>query len=149
MARAIMTIGYERATLPGVVHALQAAGVVRLVDVRAVAASRRPGFAKRALSAGLAEAGIDYLHLRALGTPKEGREAARAGRVAEMHAIYERALATPEAQDALAALAAMVVETPSALFCIEADAAACHRRLLTDRLAASTGLPVIDLVASA
>jgi len=75
----VLTIGYERATPSTLVAALRAAGVQTLVDVRALANSRKPGFAKGALSAALQEAGIGYLHLRALGTPAEGRAAVRAG----------------------------------------------------------------------
>ncbi|MEO1472091.1 MAG: DUF488 domain-containing protein, partial [Pseudomonadota bacterium] len=134
MERTLVTIGYEKATLPDVIARLQGAGVRHLVDVRAVAASRRAGFAKRALSAGLEEAGIAYTHLRALGTPREGRDAARAGRVGEMHAIYAEAMQAPEALDAFEALAVMVVEERCALLCYEAEAHVCHRRLLTDRL---------------
>ena len=70
---AVFTIGYEDATPDRVRAALRAAGVATVVDVRALANSRRPGFAKRALSAALAEAGIGYRHLPALGTPPEGR----------------------------------------------------------------------------
>jgi uncharacterized protein (DUF488 family) len=73
----IFTIGYEGATQAEVVAALVAAGVKRLVDVRAVPLSRRPGFSKNILAAGLREAGIDYVGLKALGTPAQGREAAR------------------------------------------------------------------------
>ena len=97
----LFTVGYEAATLPDVIGRLRAAGVQLLIDVRAVAASRRPGFSKTALSAGLAETGIDYLHLRALGTPSEGRAAARAGRTAEMRAIFAAHLEEPAAQLAL------------------------------------------------
>jgi len=119
--------------------------VTRLIDVRAVAASRRPGFSKTLLSESLAAAGIGYVHLRALGTPKTGRDAARAGRVAEMRAIYDAHLATPEARDALARLEGLVAEAPSALLCYEADAAGCHRRVLTGILEARTGAETADL----
>ena len=66
----LATIGYEKATLDDVIGRLQAAGVELLIDVRAVAASRRAGFSKTLLAATLQAHGIDYLHLRALGTPK-------------------------------------------------------------------------------
>jgi uncharacterized protein (DUF488 family) len=141
MEPGIVTIGYERATLPALCARLREAGVTRLVDVRAVAASRRAGFSKRALAAGLAEAGIAYTHLRALGTPKPGRDAARKGRIAEMQAIFDGQLATPEAMDALAELRALAAAERVALLCFEADAAGCHRRVLTERL----GLPTLDL----
>ena len=141
----VMTIGYQHATLPEVVARLKDAGVTLLVDVRAVAASRRAGFAKRALAAGLEEAGIGYLHLRALGTPKPGREAARKGRIDEMREIYETQLATPEAIDAMAALEEAVTGSRAALLCFEAQAWECHRRVLTERLEARLGLTVRDL----
>src|SRR5689334_14532407 len=98
----LATIGYERDTQAGVIARLKAAGVDVLIDVRAVAASRRAGFSKTLLAASLAEAGIEYRHLRQLGTPKPGRDAARHGRIDEMHAIYEEHLAEPAAQLQLA-----------------------------------------------
>ena len=86
--RPIFTIGYERATLAQVTTALTVAGVELLIDVRAVAASRRAGFSKTILATSLRDAGVEYLHLRDLGTPKAGRDAARAGRCEEMRTIF-------------------------------------------------------------
>jgi len=82
MTRTLFTIGYEGKTVEELLDQLNASGVKLLIDVRAVAASRRPGFSKTALAGALRERGIDYLHLRPLGTPKAGREAARKGRIA-------------------------------------------------------------------
>ncbi|MEM8821227.1 MAG: DUF488 domain-containing protein [Pseudomonadota bacterium] len=141
MEPGIVTIGYEKATLPEICARLQGAGVTRLIDVRAVASSRRPGFSKSQLAAGLAEAGIAYTHLRALGTPKAGRDAARAGRIEEMRAIFAEAMTAPEAEDAFAALTVMASQERVALLCFEAEAHGCHRRVLTERL----GLPTTDL----
>ncbi|MEM8761163.1 MAG: DUF488 domain-containing protein, partial [Pseudomonadota bacterium] len=115
MEPGIVTIGYEKATLDDVCARLTAAGVTRLVDVRAVASSRRAGFSKSLLAAGLAEAGIAYTHLRALGTPKAGRDAVRVGRVEEMRRIYDNALEQPEAVDAFAELRAMAAAERVAL----------------------------------
>ena len=140
----IFTIGYEQATQGQVIGALKAAGVKLVIDVRAVAASRRAGFSKGILAASLKDEGLDYLHLRALGTPKAGREAARAGRTEEMHAIFEAHLAEPEAAVALAEAAELAERRPSALLCYEADPAQCHRRILTDRLA-DQGFEAVDL----
>ncbi len=145
MSPALATIGYERATQGDVIARLKAAGVALVIDVRAVASSRRAGFSKRILAASLAEAGIDYEHLRGLGTPKPGREAARAGRIGEMRAIFEAHLATPEAETDLARAEALVQERPAALLCFEADAAGCHRRIVAERLKAKLGLEVRDL----
>lgn len=141
----LATIGYENATLPEVIARLKTAGVEVLIDVRAVASSRRAGFSKTLLSNGLAEAGIEYVHLRGLGTPKAGREAARKGDITTMHAIFEQQLQTPEAQHDMARAAAIVSEKPSALLCLEADAAGCHRRIVAERLRERLGLAVRDL----
>ncbi len=141
----VLTIGYERSTQDAVIARLAAAGAEQVIDVRAVAASRRAGFSKTRLAAGLAEAGIGYLHLRALGTPKSGREAARKGRIEEMRAIFAEHLATAEAVDALARLEAEVLRMRSALLCFEAEAVGCHRRVLAERLMARLGAVVEDL----
>lgn len=132
----LFTIGYEGAAVPGFLDALREAGVELLVDVRAVARSRRPGFAKTRLAANLAEAGIAYEHVRALGTPDDGRAAARAGRHSAMRAIFREHLATDAAQAALDDLAAVVRDGRRAcLLCFEADPAHCHRALVADALA--------------
>ena len=131
----IFTIGYESATVPDFLAALQAAGVERVIDVRALPLSRRPGFSKTPLRTALAKAGIDYVHLRALGTPAAGREAARRGRTAELRRIYDGQLALPEAMAAGARMLDLAAERPSALLCYEREPAGCHRSLLLERVA--------------
>lgn len=145
MARQLATIGYEGKTLDEFLAELTEAAVTLLVDVRAIAASRRPGFSKTALAGALKERGVDYLHLRALGTPKEGREAPRKGRIAEMHAIYEQQLQTIEAQLALEQADAAAREQYVALLCFEKDAACCHRALIAERLTTKGDYAVVDL----
>lgn len=108
---------------------LKQAGITRLIDIRALPLSRRPGFSKTPLRTALAQEGIDYLHLKALGTPPAGREAARKGRQAELERIYAEQLALPEAMAASAQLRALVTEAPAALLCFERDPAGCHRSL--------------------
>ncbi|MGG5810220.1 DUF488 family protein [Falsiroseomonas sp. CW058] len=137
----VFTIGYEEATPPRLLGALSAAGVAVLVDVRALANSRRPGFAKRALSAALEGAGIGYLHLPALGTPAAGRQAVREGRADEMRRIFGAHLQGVEAQAALAALRDLARRQPVCLLCLEADPARCHRTLVAE----AVGLPVRHL----
>ncbi len=142
----LFTIGYEAATQAAVIDCLRRAGAEVLIDVRAIASSRRAGFSKRLLAASLAEAGIDYAHLRGLGTPKAGRQAVRAGRPGEMRRIYEAHLAEPEAQLQLARAADIAAERPSALLCYEAEPANCHRCIVAERLAERlNGLQVVDL----
>jgi uncharacterized protein (DUF488 family) len=130
MALRIFTIGYEGTTQPELIAALKAAGVERLIDVRAVPLSRKPGFSKNILATGLAEAGIDYVLLKALGTPPTGREAARKGRHAEMARIYAGQLDLPEAIIAAEQMRELAAQKPSALLCFERDPATCHRSLL-------------------
>ena len=144
-AMKIFTIGYEGATQPEVIAALQTAGVERVIDVRAVPLSRKPGFSKNVLAAGLREAGIDYVHLKALGTPPAGREAARKGRWAEMNRIYAEQLETPEAGAEAAQMIALAEEKPSALLCFERDPAGCHRTPL--RESAMADWEAVDLYA--
>ena len=110
--------------------ALEQAGVERVIDVRALPLSRRPGFSKSPLRAALAEAGIDYVHLKALGTPSDGRSAARAGRREDLERIYAGQLALPEAIVAAAQMRELATEKPSALLCYEREPSACHRSLL-------------------
>ncbi|CAN5253669.1 DUF488 domain-containing protein [soil metagenome] len=141
----LFTIGYEGATQADVIARLKAAGVETLVDVRAVAASRRAGFSKTILGNSLKAEGVDYLHLRALGTPKAGRDAARKGRVAEMRAIFDDHLAEPAAQLQLAELRALAGEKKVALLCFEADPAGCHRAVLGEQLAAEGGFEITNL----
>jgi len=151
IVKPLFTIGYEHATAGAFFDALTRARAGLLVDVRAVAASRRPGFSKRQLAAGLDEHGIGYVHLQKLGTPKEGRLAARSGRAAEMLRIFERHLKTPEAQhelDELTALAKALTAglgQPLCLLCYERDPACCHRQRLAAELHARLGLKVEHL----
>lgn len=142
---ALATIGYESQTQDAVISRLKAAGVDTLIDVRAVAASRRAGFSKTLLAASLAEAGIDYVHLRQLGTPKPGRDAARKGRIGEMRAIFEDHLAEPAAQVELARATEIARDHKAALLCFEADHAGCHRNILAERISAALGCEVVNL----
>lgn len=136
MPHSFFTIGYERATQAGLIEALQRHGVKTLIDVRDVANSRRAGFSKRLLAASLDEGGIDYIHLRALGTPKAGREANRAGRMEEFRVIYAAALERPEAQLALLEAADLIADRPTALLCFCGDGAKCHRNIIAEALEA-------------
>jgi uncharacterized protein (DUF488 family) len=107
-----------------------------VIDVRALPLSRRPGFSKTALRAALGEAGIEYLHLKALGTPADGRAAARAGRHADLQRIYSGQLELPEAIAQSAQMLDLAKEKPSALLCMEREPAHCHRTLLLNAVAA-------------
>ena len=137
----VLTIGYERATPPALLAALRGAAVQTLVDVRAIANSRKPGFSKGALSAALEEGGIGYLHLRALGTPAAGREAARTGKPEVMRRIFAAHLEGTEAQAALANLKDLARRQRVCLLCLEDDPRHCHRTLVAEAI----GMPAVHL----
>lgn len=139
----VFTIGYEQTTMAEFIAALKNAGVEQVIDVRAIPASRRPGFSKNILAASLSEAGIGYVHLKALGTPKVGRDAAKKGDRATLERVYEGQLELPEAQAQAAKMRALAAEKPSALLCYERNPEHCHRTLLLK--AEGEGMEVVDL----
>jgi uncharacterized protein (DUF488 family) len=144
----LFTIGYEQTPAKAVLDELEHAGVKLLVDVRAVASSRRPGFSKSQLAAGLDERGIAYLHLRGLGTPKEGREAARSGKFDLLHRIYSKHLKTPQAKEELDELSALVKQAgPVCILCYERDHTHCHRHWIAEAIEERNGVKVENLVA--
>jgi uncharacterized protein (DUF488 family) len=128
------TVGYENTTLAGLIEGLEKAGVKRVIDTRDVANSRRAGFSKKLLAASLDEHGIGYIHLRALGTPKAGREANRAGRMDEFRKIYEASFQRPEAQLALLEAEELCRTQASALLCFCGDEKKCHRHRIGQAL---------------
>jgi uncharacterized protein (DUF488 family) len=147
-AKKLFTIGYEQTPASAVLDELEQAGVKLLVDVRAVASSRRPGFSKSQLAAGLDERGISYLHLRGLGTPKEGREAARSGQFGVLHKIYAAHLKTPQAREQLDELSSLVRKAgPVCILCYERDHAHCHRQWIAEIIEDRDGLKVENLMA--
>ena len=134
MTPGLFTIGYEGSIVDAVVASLLEAGVTHLLDVRAVPQSRKPGFSKRLLGGTLEAAGIGYTHLRGLGTPKAGRDAARHGDVAAMERIFRAHMEEPAAQVDLARAADLAAREPCCLLCFERDHAHCHRRIVADML---------------
>ena len=143
MRMRIFTIGYEATTVGEFIAALKRAKVERVIDVRALPLSRRPGFSKSPLRGALEDAGIEYVHLKALGTPADGRAAARAGRHEDLERIYAGQLELPEAMAQAAQMLELARERPSALLCMEREPAHCHRTLLLNAVAADA--EVIDL----
>jgi uncharacterized protein (DUF488 family) len=142
----IWTVGYEKLLPPALVAELEAACVRRVIDVRFRPQSRRPGMSKTRLGALLAEHGIAYEHRRELGTPPDIRWLFKAGRIAEAAPAF-RAHVEAHAADTLDALAAELPGAPpTALLCLEADPAECHRRVVAEAVAVRLpGLEVIDL----
>jgi uncharacterized protein (DUF488 family) len=143
----LFTIGYQQALPAAVLGELKRAKVDLLVDTRAVAASRRPGFSKRQLAAALDEAGIAYIHLQKLGTPAQGRQAARSGDFEALWRIYDKHIKTPEAQAALGELLALIKSGKRVcLLCYERDPHECHRSRIAALVKKRTRVKVDDLI---
>ena len=142
----VWTIGYERLLPPELVAELEAARVERVIDVRYRPQSRRPGMSKTRLSEMLGECGIAYEHRRALGTPPDIRWLFRHGREAEGREAFRAHVEASAAED-LDALAAELDRAPTtALMCLEADPAGCHRRVIAEQLRVRRPeLDVVDL----
>ncbi len=148
-AKKLFTIGYEQTPFRAVLDELERAGVKLLVDVRAIASSRRPGFSKSQLAAGLDERGISYLHLRGLGTPKNGREAARSGDMKALTKIYSAHLKTPQAEEEMDELASLVMKAgPVCILCFERDHKDCHRKFIAEIIHSREGVKIENLAAS-
>ena len=142
-----MTIGYEQALPNAVLGELKRSRVDLVVDTRAVAASRRPGFSKRQLAASLDELGIAYLHLQKLGTPAEGRHAARSGDFDTLWRIYDKHIKTADAQNALDELIALLKSGKRVcLLCYERDPNECHRSRIATLVKKRTRVKVEDLI---
>jgi uncharacterized protein (DUF488 family) len=143
----LFTIGYEQSTPKAVLGELKRAKVKLLVDTRAVAASRKPGFSKRQLAAALEEEGIGYIHLQKLGTPTEGRNAARSGNLDKLWRIYAKHLKTPDAVEAMDELVGLVKKSkPVCLLCFERNPAHCHRSRIAEIVRERTRVSVKDLI---
>jgi uncharacterized protein (DUF488 family) len=132
MATEVLTIGYEGLTIRTFIRALKKAKVSRVVDVRELPLSRKPGFSKTALRAALERAGIDYDHRRELGNPKSYRALYKAGKTDRGAARYRAHLgngahwAVEELADSL--------KGRICLLCVEHDHAVCHRDVIVDEL---------------
>jgi uncharacterized protein (DUF488 family) len=150
MMTQLFTIGYEGRAQHDVIALLDEADIELLVDVRIRSQSRKPGLSKTSLAAGLADAGIDYLHLRDLGTPIPIRAEFRANNTEHARAEYLRYLRDDEAaQHALAELLRLAQERRVAILCFEHDPRVCHRMVITEELARTNGIEAVHLGAPA
>ena len=132
--KTVWTIGYERTGVRDLVTTLKEAKIKRVLDVRELPNSRRAGFSKNMLAASLEKGGIAYQHMKALGTPKAGRDAAKRGDTKTMHKIFEAKMQSLESQMALAEAAKAAGKERTALLCLEHDWKVCHRAIVAKHL---------------
>jgi uncharacterized protein (DUF488 family) len=145
MKRTISTIGYEGSTIQSFVAALRHASIEVLIDVRDLPLSRKKGFSKNSLAQILAESDIEYIHLKGLGDPKDGRLAARAGKFDLFQKIFGRHMQTDIALRDLEIAADLVKDRRACLMCFECHHGNCHRSIVAERLAQMTQLTVTPL----
>ena len=129
----LFTIGYEGLTHEELIALLKCAGVQRVVDVRELPLSRRPGFSKTPLAKALDAAGIEYLHVRELGNPKPTRELYKRGDLQGGREGY-RAHLNNGSRSALLELSASLTSTSTCLLCVEEHHDACHRGVIVEAL---------------
>ncbi|MFL0413360.1 DUF488 family protein [Sphingomonas sp. 179-I 2A4 NHS] len=130
----LATIGYEGASIADFLATLDLAGVKQVIDIRDVPVSRRPGFSKNILASALHDQGVSYVHYKALGDPKPGREAARAGQFDAFRAIYEKHLTLDAGQEALKSAVEVAKSVRSVLLCYERDSRHCHRTIVANAM---------------
>ncbi|PWK75673.1 DUF488 domain-containing protein [Aminobacter sp. AP02] len=133
--KSVFTIGYEGTDIDRFLRTLQIVGIETVADVRAIPLSRKKGFSKNTLKARLEEVGIKYLPLSALGDPKPGREAAKAGDLAKFRHIYSAHVDRPDSALVIAELAKTAERTKVCLLCFERDPKTCHRLIVGERMA--------------
>ena len=129
----LMTIGYEGMTLRAFLDILKHCRISTLVDVRELPISRKPGFAKVALSTALESDGIKYEHLVELGCPRNVRHAYREdGDWSRYTRQYRTYLQTKE--NALSQLWQLMQHSRCCLMCFEEDFNFCHRSFIAEKM---------------
>jgi len=141
----IATIGYEKVSIEDFVTTLLRSNIRVLIDVRQLPLSRKKGFSKRALESALANVGINYIHLRGLGDPKDGREAARAGNFGQFLKIFSSHMKTPEFKTAIERAISILNKDGGCLMCYERDPEQCHRKLVAEVISAIMRKNIVHL----
>ncbi len=136
--------GYEGRDIESFVASLVDSRISVVADVRLTPISRKKGFSKTRLA--LAEAGIEYTHLRGLGNPKDNREPFWDGRVEVGRAQLSVASCVPRRpKPTLLALAEHAQASRVAVLCFEKDERRCHRQVVLETVRSRIQVPVNPL----
>jgi len=138
----LMTIGYEGASIDDFVETLKFSSVSTLIDIRELLLSRKKGFSKTALSDALLNNGIEYIHLKALGDPKAGRVAAKAGDFATFRKIFNDHLLSEKSQSELEKLIDIAILGGACLLCFERSHKECHRNIVANEITNKANISV-------
>jgi len=139
----IYTIGYEGRSQDDFADELRSNGITRLIDVREIARSRKPGFSSRGMSDRLTAEGVEYLHFQSLGSPKALREELKStGDFSRFSGAYRKHLGMKA--ESIEELRRNASEMPTAIMCFERDPAECHRSIIASELEKS-GFTIVNL----
>lgn len=139
MINHLYTVGYESAAIEDFIAALKSQQIEKIIDVREIPLSRKKGFSKNTLQALLEANDIEYIHLKNLGDPKEGRDAARSGDFKKFLHIFSKHMKTKQAQSDLKIATEHTKSNISCLLCYERKPEECHRKIVADAIAKDTG----------
>jgi uncharacterized protein (DUF488 family) len=142
----VLTVGHSTRPIEDFIALLKAHGVERIVDVRTVPKSRRnPQYHIDRLPGSLAQAGIGYTHVPALGGLRRARpDSPNAGWRNASFRGYADYMQTPQFAEALDAVIGLGNQQRVALMCAEAVPWRCHRSLIADALLVR-GIPSDDI----
>ncbi|MFE9836338.1 DUF488 family protein [Streptomyces sp. NPDC005551] len=141
----LWSAGYEGRDIDSFVSSLLDNRIDIVADVRLTPISRKKGFSKTRLGQALAEAGIEYTHLRGLGNPKDNRAPFWEGRLDVGRARFRGVLRSEEAQTDLERLAEHARQSRVAVLCFEKDESRCHRQVVLETVRKRAAVPVIPL----
>lgn len=145
VAPGLWSAGYEGRDIDSFVASLLDSRIDVVADVRLTPISRKKGFSKTRLGQALAEAGIEYTHLRGLGNPKENRAPFWDGRLDVGRDGFRDVLRSEEAQADLDRLAEHAQQSRVAVLCFEKDESRCHRQVVLEKVRERAAVPVIPL----
>jgi uncharacterized protein (DUF488 family) len=141
----LVSVGYEGRTVDDLVEVMVAQSVQVVADVRLTPLSRKPGLSKTKLSAALAEAGVEYLHFRPLGNPRENRAPFANGSVETGVRRFQELMKEPTSSACLDELAELARTHRVAVLCFERDHDRCHRQVVTAEVASRSAATTVAL----
>lgn len=141
----LATIGYEGSVIDDFIATLKLANIDILLDVREIPLSRKKGFSKTALALAVENVGLRYVHLRALGDPKAGRDAARRGEYDLFKRIFTAHMETLPSKSALEEAITLIGKARVCLLCFERDHTCCHRSIVADAIARRSKIKIRHL----
>lgn len=137
----VYTIGYEGLSSDSFIDILSKNEIEQVLDVREIPISRKPGFSKGILSKNLENAGISYVHMKELGSPKKIRDDLHETKDYEkFFSAYRFYIGTHfmYIQNAWE----LVTQKKTCLLCFEKKPTECHRSVIASCLSAS--MPNVD-----